>query len=302
MRLVFAGECMIEMAPEGRLFHKGFAGDTLNMAWYARHLAPENWNIDFVSAIGADAISDEMAAFIASAGIGTDHLFRDPDRTVGLYMISLQDGERSFSYWRGQSAARQFAKDTARLDQSFKGADMVCISGITIAILDNTGRNNLATALARLRTDGGKVVFDPNIRPHLWASSGEMLETLTRFAALSDTVLASFDDEKTHFGDDSQQATLKRYIALGPSQVIVKDGAGPILGSNGGQTVTVQPEPVSNIIDTTAAGDSFNAGFLVQHLCKASLRESIEAGAAISRAVIQHRGALAIDAIEATRG
>ncbi|WP_222435265.1 sugar kinase [Puniceibacterium confluentis] len=299
MRLVFIGECMVEIAPDGAAFRKGFAGDTFNMAWYARQLGPRDWDIDYVSAIGRDAVSDELAAFMSAAGVGTAHVQRRDDRTLGLYLISLQDGERSFSYWRSQSAARCLAEDPAALAQAFDGADMVCLSGITIAVLEGAGRDNLAAALAAFRKAGGQVAFDPNIRPRLWADAGEMRDTVMRFAGLSDIVLASFDDETSHFGDASPQDTLERYRSAGVPRIIVKNGADPVLGAEGGETVTVAPRPVARVVDSTAAGDSFNAGFLVSALSGGTMAENITAGAALSREVIQHAGALSKQAVAA---
>ena len=107
------GECMVEIGPvENGKCRRGFAGDTFNTAWYARRLLPESWTVGYGSCIGSDAISEEMAAYMESHGIDTSAMRRLADRTVGLYMISLQDGERSFSYWRGQSAARAMAEDS----------------------------------------------------------------------------------------------------------------------------------------------------------------------------------------------
>ncbi len=118
MRMVFVGECMVELAPEAGLYRRGFAGDTFNMAWYARKLAPL-WQVDYLSAIGTDAVSDEMAAFIAAAGIGTTHLARKASRSVGLYMISLHNGERSFLLLArpvgGASAGRRSRRAGRRL-------------------------------------------------------------------------------------------------------------------------------------------------------------------------------------------
>ncbi|SNR28321.1 sugar kinase [Puniceibacterium sediminis] len=301
MRLVFIGECMVEIAPDGAAFRKGFAGDTFNMAWYARQLCPQEWGVDFVSAIGADAISDELAAFMDTAGVGTAHVQRHADRTVGLYMISLKDGERSFSYWRSQSAARRVADDPTLLDAAFDGADVVCLSGITIAVLEGAGRDNLAAALERFRAGGGRVAFDPNIRPRLWESVDSMRSEVMRFAALSDIVLASFDDEATYFGDATPLETLHRYQGIGVAQIIVKNGPDPVLGTLNGETVTFEPEPVRRVVDSTAAGDSFNAGFLVSALSGAGMSQSIAAGAALSREVIQHAGALSDEAVAAQK-
>ena len=301
MRLVFVGECMVEIAPDGAAYRKGFAGDTFNMAWYARHLAPADWQVDFASAIGTDAISNEMAGFISAQSIGTDHLFRKSDRSVGLYLISLQDGERSFSYWRSHSAARLLAEDPVALAGALRDADLACLSGITLAILDADGRATLAAALRDLRRAGGRVAFDPNIRPRLWPSAAEMRDTITRFAALSDVVLASFDDEAGHFGDADAQATVARYRAAGAGGVIVKNGPDPVCAILGGTEVQVQTPPVARITDSTAAGDSFNAAFLVSHLSGASLSQAIAAGTALAGQVIQYPGALSLQAVSTVR-
>ncbi len=297
MRLVFIGECMVEIAPDGDAFRKGFAGDTFNMAWYARHLCPPDWDVDFVSAIGTDAISGELADFMTDAGVGVSHVQRHADRTVGLYLISLTDGERSFSYWRSQSAARRLAADPEALAQALDGADLVCLSGITIAVLEGGGRDTLAAALERCRGAGGQVVFDPNIRPRLWASAEEMRGEVMRFAGLADIVLASFDDEETHFGDATPEVTLRRYQNVGVTQVIVKNGGEPVLGALDGHHVTVAPEPVHRVVDSTAAGDSFNAGFLVSALSGGVMADNIAAGASLSREVIQQAGALSVEAV-----
>jgi 2-dehydro-3-deoxygluconokinase len=296
MRLVFIGECMVELAPEAALYRRGFAGDTFNMAWYAHRIAPD-WQVDFVSAIGTDAVSQEMADFIAAEGIGTQHLFRIPDRSVGLYMISLQNGERSFSYWRSHSAAKLLAEDATALAASFANADLVTLSGITIAILDTKGRDTLAKALQDYRGKGGRVAFDPNIRPRLWASAEDMRATITRFAGLSDIALASYDDEATHFGDSSPAATLARYQNAGAVDVVVKNGADPMLAAIAGKTLTYSGPKVAHIVDTTAAGDSFNAGFLTQWLAGAAPETALAAGASLAAKVIQHRGALAPEAL-----
>jgi 2-dehydro-3-deoxygluconokinase len=296
MRLVFIGECMVELAPEAALYRRGFAGDTFNMAWYAKRLAP-TWTVDFVSAIGTDAVSQEMSDFIAAAGIGTGHLFRRPDRSVGLYMISLHNGERSFSYWRSQSAARLLAEDASALAASVEGADLVTLSGITVAILDAAGRDRLAATLHAYRQKGGRVAFDPNIRPRLWANATEMRATITRFAGLSDITLASFDDEATHFGDATPAATLARYQTAGAKDVVVKNGADLMLACIAGHSLTYSGPKVAQIVDSTAAGDSFNAGFLTQWLAGAAPEAALSAGAGLAAKVIQHRGALAAEAL-----
>ena len=111
-RFVSIGECMIEMSGgEDRQYRLGFAGDTLNTAWYMRALLPADWQVDYVTALGDDLYSEQMAGFIAGAGIGTGHIRRIAGRRPGLYLIHQAEGDRHFTYWRDQSAARQLADD-----------------------------------------------------------------------------------------------------------------------------------------------------------------------------------------------
>ena len=94
-RALMIGECMVELRQAGDgLLRKGFAGDTFNTAFYLRSFLPEAWPVDYFSAVGTDTISDEMLAFIESTGVGTGFIRRLPERTPGLYMIHLKDGER----------------------------------------------------------------------------------------------------------------------------------------------------------------------------------------------------------------
>ena len=284
MRVVCIGECMVELAPAGGgLLRQGFAGDTFNTAWYLKRLRP-GWTVDYVSRVGTDAISGDMLGFMAAAGIGTDHVARVADRTVGLYLISLDKGERSFSYWRGQSAARGLADDPAALTAALAGAGLAVFSGITLAILTPERR---AVLLAALRECGAVVAFDPNMRPRLWADRGEMADWVARAAAVADIVLPSFDEEQALHGDATPEVTLARYAGLGVPLVVVKNGGGRMRATG----ATFDPAPVQPV-DTTAAGDSFNAGFLAAHLDGALRVDALAQGAALAARVIQQLGAL----------
>lgn len=287
------GECMVELAPqEGGGYAMGFAGDTFNTAWYARRCLPDAWRVGYLSAVGEDAVSDRMIAFMTGAGVDTRTVARLPDRTVGLYMIELANGERSFSYWRSQSAARALAVDAARLEAALRGVKLAYFSGITLAILPPEDRARLLRALDAARREGIRVAFDPNLRPRLWAGVDEMRAATLQGAAVADIVLPSYEDEAAHFGDASREATATRYAAAGAGLVVVKDGPGEILALAGAEVVRFAPPLVASVVDTTAAGDSFNAGFLAARLEGAGLAAALASGAALAARVIGVRGAL----------
>lgn len=292
------GEAMVELSPAGQddAWRLGIAGDTLNTAWYLRRLTDADCTVDYLTRVGQGEFSQKMVDFLTHEGIGTHDVSRHPDREIGLYTISLKDGERSFSYWRDTSAARTLADDPAALNAAMSGRDIVYLSGITVAILPPDGRATLRAALARARAAGTLVVFDPNLRPRLWDNLDEMRTGIEDVAAEANLVLPSFDDEAQHFGDADPGVTIRRYLDLGADAVTVKNGGGPIeyAGPTGEGRLEFTPEPA---VDTTAAGDSFNAGYLAALIRGADAPSSIIAGHALSRQVIRHRGALVAQAV-----
>jgi len=286
---------MVEMAPaQDGLFRMGFAGDTFNCAWYARRLLTADWSVGYATAVGEDAVSEDMIAFMGREGIATETIRRIAGRTVGLYMIQLKDGERSFSYWRGQSAARALADEPDWLDRTFAGRDILHFSGITLAILAPDARDRLCAALARARAAGSHIAFDTNLRPRLWSGIEEMREGLMQGAAVADTVLPSFDEEVMAFGDATPADTIARYRAAGAATVVVKNGQESchLWAADEGDAI-LPIEPVAEVVDSTAAGDSFAAGFLAARARGANTQEAAAKAAGLAAQVIGCRGALA---------
>lgn len=288
------GECMIEMASlGGDDFRLGFAGDTMNTAWYARACLPrDSWNVAYFTRLGEDAYSKKMLSFFEENEIDTHLIGLHPVRRPGLYMIEITNGERSFTYWRDQSAAKTLADDRNVLSSAFHAADMLYFSGITMAILPDAGRANLLDEIAKARTSGKTIVFDPNLRPRLWNSADEMRTVTMQAASVSDILLPSFDDEAATFGDADLGACADRYLAAGASTVLVKNGGGPMLFADRHERHHTSAIERVHPIDTTGAGDSFNGGFLAALATGASPDEAIARGHAVSLQVIMHRGAL----------
>jgi 2-dehydro-3-deoxygluconokinase len=290
-RFLAIGECMVEMSPEadGR-YRMGFAGDTFNTAWYMRRLCGPDREVAYFSAVGDDAVSARMTAFMRDAGIRPELVVR-PGESVGLYMISLQNGERSFSYWRSASAARHLADGLETLP-GLASDDVAYFSGITVAILPEASRHQLLRALRSARDAGVTIAFDPNLRPALWASPDEMRRWTMGAVAVSTIALPSFDDEARHFGDRDTAATGDRYTGAGAGLCVVKNGPGEILIRKGSYKTTVTPPKVGSVVDTTAAGDSFNAGFFAALAAGTTPAEAAEVGSRIAGRVIGERGAL----------
>lgn len=297
-RILSIGEAMVELSGAGHpdLWRLGIAGDTLNTAWYLRRLLPATWQVGYFSRVGTGEFSRRMIGFVEAEGIETTHISQDPDREIALYMISLDDGERSFSYWRDTSAAKRLADDRDALNRALNDAAIVYFSGITLGILPPEGRETLMGALRQARAAGTQVVFDPNLRPRLWVDSSTMCRAIEAAAGEADLVLPSFDDEQVFFGDADPAATVARYLGCGAGQVIVKAGGGPV-HFGGREGAGVVGELLREVpVDTTSAGDSFNAGFLAARLQHHDIPTAIRHAHDLSRKVIRYPGALVREA------
>lgn len=233
-----------------------------------------------------------MRDALSASGISDRHVRSLPDSTVGLYLITLDNGERSFSYWRGQSAARRLAEDPGSLDMAIRDVNFVHFSGITLAILDASARKTLFQALRAARAEGKTIAFDPNLRPSLWSEASDMTEAIMQGAAVSDILLPSFEDEADWFGDADPAATANRYTAVGATTVVVKNGAAPVHYIQGTARGEVAVPPLPSVVDTTAAGDSFNAAIFAGLEAGQSLPDSISLACRLAGEVVRGKGAL----------
>ncbi|ENM5797638.1 sugar kinase [Vibrio mimicus] len=305
--IAIVGECMIELngKPFGSM-HQTFGGDTLNAAVYLRRGCEANTNPDeikvsYVTALGTDPISSGMLSRWEEEGVVTELVLRDPTRTPGLYLIQLDDqGERTFLYWRNQSAARYLLQhpDFSRIEQALNQVDMVFLSGITLAILPDEDRIALLNLLVELKAKGVEIAFDSNFRPALWPQDDHhtVKEIYQVMYQLTDVALVTFDDEQLIWGDSTPEQTIQRLTALGVQKCIVKLGAeGCLIQDSSASTFAPQAvptQPVAQVVDTTSAGDSFNGGFLSAYLAGADLATACQRGNTLAGTVIQHRGAI----------
>ncbi|EOX4339221.1 ketodeoxygluconokinase [Vibrio cholerae] len=305
--IAIVGECMIELngKPFGAM-HQTFGGDTLNAAVYLRRSCEANTNPDdikvsYVTALGTDPISSGMLSRWEAEGIATELVLRDPTRIPGLYLIQLDDqGERTFLYWRNQSAARYLLQhpDFGQIKQALNQVNMVFLSGITLAILPDEDRIALLNLLVELKAKGVEIAFDSNFRPALWPQDDHhtVKEIYQVMYQLTDVALVTFDDEQWIWGDNTPEQTIQRLTALGVQKCIVKLGAeGCLIQDSSASTFAPQAvptQPVEQVVDTTSAGDSFNGGFLSAYLAGADLATACQRGNTLAGTVIQHRGAI----------
>jgi len=293
-RILGVGEAMVEFAPVGdNLYRRGFAGDTLNTCWHMAQLLGDRAEIGYLTRVGTDPFSSQFVDFVAANGIDASTIERDPQRTIGLYVICLAGTERSFSYWRETSAARRLADDVEALRVSVNDCALIHVSGITLGVIGDTGRKNLFRALARARASGTVISFDPNVRVRLWADVAELRLATQNMLAITDIALPSFDDEALVWGDADPEVTVARIAALGVDEVVVKNGADDVALRLGEVSWRTPTPPKTDILDTTGAGDSFNAGYLAARFIGMDPLAACALAQGVAGEVIRCFGALA---------
>jgi 2-dehydro-3-deoxygluconokinase len=282
-RVACVGEAMIELSMMDGDAQINVAGDTLNTAIYLHRTAPQ-LTVDYITCLGSDTFSDSISAFIADQGVGNSKIKRIADGTPGLYAITTsQEGERSFTYWRSNSAARHlFSDGDFTILETY---DAVYLSGISLAILPHAVRISL---LEWLNKHSICLIFDSNYRPHLWESLESTQQITSAFWARADILLPSIDDEMKLFGETEEQVAF-RFSCTAKFGALKRGVLGPL---SLGIDVHGSYPPSLKVLDTTAAGDSFNGGYLGTILGGESQELALKIGHDLAAQVIQCRGAI----------
>lgn len=292
------GEPLLEIASSSRgsvlgAAQLGIAGDTLNTSVY---LARLGHRVSFITALGTDSYSDAIIERLNNEGVSTDQVLRHPSRVPGLYAIRTDaSGERYFTYWRDQSAARDFfgLPDAQAAISTALDSDLFYFSGISLAILAPERRAEVIEIAKNCRGRNVHVAFDGNYRPYGWQSTDVARTCLEAVGGIASLVLPTSEDDDQLFGAATPVEHATRWQSMGVSTVVVKNGPdGAWVLSNSEPIEHVAVEEVIAPIDTTGAGDSFNAAFLAAFLNDQSPVQAARQGNALAARVIQHRGAL----------
>lgn len=290
------GECMLELSKIGKELKQGYGGDTLNTAIYLSRLTHNSEvTVSYATGLGRDPFSADMLNSWQQEGINTDMVCISEDKVPGIYAIETSDeGERHFYYWRNDSAAKYWLRGesitsfTEKLVQS----ELIYLSGISLAILANDSKEILLSALTHCHEMGISIVFDNNYRPALWENKETAQMWYTKVLQLTDIAFLTYEDEQALWGDTTEQQSIVRSTKMGIKEVVIKRGSDSCLVVTGEGQSSIAPTPISNIIDTTAAGDSFSAGYLAKRISGGSCQESARNGHILAGTVIQHRGAI----------
>ncbi|TAP37473.1 sugar kinase [Alteromonas sp. KUL42] len=290
------GECMVELRTDeysATSLHQSFAGDVYNSAVYLKRCFDDVF-VGFVTVTGDDTFSHRMRKGFESESLDTSMVFTHPTRATGLYLIDTDDdGERSFTYWRSESAAKTIVSFlNVDVLNSLTSNDMFMFSGISIAIIPPDERVPFFNFIKALKNKGVKLVFDPNYRARLWTSLADAKANFEQALSLSDIALVGVEDMGELFGLASSDDVMELCQSHSVDEVVIKNGPSSVLTSLNGKYEEHVITPVSKVVDTTSAGDAFNGVYLGGRLQNLPISHCVSMAAKAAGTVIQHRGAI----------
>lgn len=291
--LISIGECMIELFSEEPIevadtFTRSLAGDSFNICVAAQRLGTST---GYITRLGNDPFADYLRKTWTSIGIDTSLVSTVDGFNAVHFVALLPDGDREFVYYRAGSAPTTL--EPADLAPDYIGSARVLhCSGIAQAISPSARATVLQAA--RIAKDLGlKVSYDPNYRHQLWGHA-DLREAAAELLPFVDYLLPSAPaDSQALIGTDDAIETVAHFRDLGIPVVAVTRGAdGAVVGSEEGLVEIPSYNP-KRPVDSTAAGDAFNGGFIHGLLNDMSAAEAARLGTITAGLKLRSRGAIA---------
>ncbi|MEM5008716.1 sugar kinase [Priestia megaterium] len=283
MDVVTIGETMVLFTPEStglmryaHQFNRNFGGAESNVAI---GLSRMGHRAGWISRVGDDEFGRAMVSFIQGEGVDVSQVIIDSDAPTGIYFKEFRrTNDVRVYYYRKLSAASRLRNGDINKDYLAK-TKYLHITGITPA-LSNSCYEAIFYAINLAKSQGVKVVFDPNLRKKLW-SEEKARETLLAIASEADIILPGIEEGEFMFGEKDTDAIGKRFLDLGAKLVVLKVGEKGSVAYTTKEKISVPGFVVGQVVDPVGAGDAFAAGFLSGQLDGLSLKESLRRGNAL---------------------
>jgi sugar/nucleoside kinase (ribokinase family) len=242
----------------------------------------------FIGKVGDDAFGRFLADTLRQNGVDVSQVKYSEFRTALAFVSIAEDGERHFMFYRRPCADAML--EEVDIDSGYISQAKVLHFG-TVGLSESPSREATLKAVEYARESGVKVSFDPNIRFHLWPKDpDEIRDEVIAVAKSSDIFLPSREEAEFLVGMDPAQA-LEEFLSWGPGTVGIKLGRDGCLVGQGEQRVEA-PGIAAEALDTTGAGDGFDAGFIYGLLQGYPLQKTALNANVVGSLVVRKRGAM----------
>ena len=299
--VVALGEFLIDFTPAGstdsgmKLFEQNPGGAPVNML---TAVSRAGLKTAFIGKVGNDMHGNFLVETAKQAGIDTKGIVVDDTVFTTLAFVTLDEkGEREFSFARKPGADTMLCYK--EIDTELLRDTKVLHIG-SLSLTDEPARTTTFQAVKEAKKSGALISYDPNYRAPLWGSKENAIERMKSILPFVDIMKLSDEETSllTPFADPEDAA--EYLLDTGVKLVAVTLGSEGVLicSKDGSRKV---PGFVSDVVDTTGAGDSFWGAFVSQ-LIKADkpleeltideLAEYARYGNAVASLCVEKRGGL----------
>ena len=233
-----------ELVEDLQLLAGGCAANT------AAVLAKLGAKVRLAAVIGQDALGSAVLAELKTSGVGLKAVVRKAGAPTSAAIVLISDdGERSFFYRNG---GNELLANSHVADSVLKAASLVHVGGaLKLLSLD------LTELMSRAKSFGCTTSLDTD-----WDVHGKWMRKLNGALPRIDYLMTNEEEAARLTGKEGSSAAARDLLARGPQAVVIKRGQhGAMLATRSG--ITEVPAYRVEVQDTTCAGDSFAAGFLL---------------------------------------
>jgi fructokinase len=256
-------------------FRKYLGGSPVNIAMYVAKLGGKS---AIVSKIGIGAMGQFIKGELQRAGVITDYMIMDHRVHTSVIFVSHTQHTPDFEAFR----SGDYRLEPSEVEEAAIHRAKV-IHASTFALSREPCRSAVEKVFQLAQRHGKIISLDPNYSPQVWPDYPEAVDVLRRMLGYTTITKPSLDDATRIFGrDKTPEEYIELFHEMGPKVVVLTMGAKGVLLSEEGSITHIPARPIE-VVDATAAGDSFWAGFLVALLdgnplkrCALFAREIVE--------------------------
>lgn len=241
----------------------------------------------FIGSVGEDDFGRLIVKRLEEDGVDTTHIQLLPDCTTGVAFVAYSsDGTRKFIYHISRAASGK--NSDGQIDFGYLSkVKYLHIMGSSLSI-NESWRKACYKAVEIVKESGGKISFDPNLRPEL-LDVGKIREISEPILSSCEIVLPSGEEARMLTGIEDTDRASQRLLEYGPSIVALKRGKEGSWIYTKKDKLEVPSFPVEEV-DPTGAGDCFDAGFIVGILQGRSLEKVARFANAVGALAVTKKG------------
>jgi len=282
--LIGLGSAIIDFAPadagvpldEVRSFIPSAGGAVANILVAASRLGLRT---GFLGCVGDDEFGTFILRDFEREGVDISHVKRVKGIATGIAFYSIDEkGERHYIFYRfpGYSEPETMLRLEDIKDEYIAQSRMIHFSEAMLR--RSQTRETVLKILQIAKQNGVLVSYDPNVREAFWSNKEEFLEIQRRVLSFTDTFLSTLKEATLIAGGRSTEETVNKALALGPSTVVIREKSRYCVATpNRNFRVTIFRVKA---VDTSGAGDAFDAGFLTGLIKGWSIDKAVLLGSA----------------------